>query len=625
MSKKLIKEIFHISRNPISWDKPIGAAICSALPILIGLFCHQIRYGLLASIGGFAYLYMFHEPYAQRMKKMFCVSIGLTLSAALGIFTSPYHVLVVITVGLIGAIVLYICSVLKVVGPGPVFFIMVFMIFSGMELEKQEIPLVLLLFFGVTLFGWGLSMVGYFFNPHGPEVKKIKQLYCVLGQFSEAIGSADTTSIRNKVVKTLKEVEEILMIGYMPWKQSAFFERLVLLDEHANFLFLELSKLHSSQGEMLPIDLTERIKKLSSYIPTIDKSEVEKNQVQHDEIYKELLEIIAGIEKIITMPEEEIKVEVNLVKPSVFKRIKEFFHKDSIICSYSIRYGVVLAISAIIAYQLDVIKPYWITLSCAAVMCRVTIASTLHRGIQRSLGTIIGVFLAVILLSVYPKGLLLVLFNIGLTILTEIAITQNYALATIFITSNAILIAENTTHIYNTMYFAGYRVTNIIIGSIIGIVGTYIISYKSASKRLNSLIAELLRSHARVLVYLQYNHKTDENSIIKQKLDMDFDNLKMAYTYALDELSKKSKKLARLWPAFFALEHMSYLLSKYCVEKGKLNLDEQQLGELVLVYIRMANDIEQNREIQYKKIKKIEEISELCNELSLFQEAYKIR
>ena len=578
MLKKVVKDVFKINRNPISWEKPIGAAICGAFPILMGLLFHQIRYGLLASMGGFAYLYMFYEPYAQRMKKMFFVSIGITASVALGIFTRPY--------------------------------------------EKQEIPIIIFLIFLVTLLCWGVSMIGYFFNPHGPELKKIKQLYLVLGQFSEAIGSRDITSVRNKVVKTLKETEEILVIGYMPWKESAFFERLVLLNEQANFLFLELSKIHSNKNQTLPKELTERIKKISSYLPIDDKIEIEKKQIQHDEIYTELLEIIYGIETIITMPEQE---EVNLIKPSVFHKLKEFFHKDSIICSYSIRYGVVLAMSAVIAYQLDVIKPYWITLSCAAVMCGATIASTLNRAIQRSLGTIIGIFLSIVILSIQPKGILLVLFYMVLTIVIEVAITQNYALAAIFITANAILIAENSAQIYNTMYFAGYRITNIIIGSLIGVVGTYIISYKSASKRINYLIAELLRSHARVLVYLQYSDEEHNGSMIKQKLDMDFDNLKMAYTYALGEFSKESKKLDRLWPAFFALEHMSYLLSKHCIDKGKLTLDEKQLGELVLVYIRMANDIEQNREIQYKNVQEIKEISELCRELSLFQEAYKIR
>lgn len=625
MLKKVVKDVFKINRNPISWEKPIGAAICGAFPILMGLLFHQIRYGLLASMGGFAYLYMFYEPYAQRMKKMFFVSIGITASVALGIFTRPYPILVVVTVALIGAIVLFICGTLKVAGPGPVFFVMIFMMFTGMDLEKQEIPIIIFLIFLVTLLCWGVSMIGYFFNPHGPELKKIKQLYLVLGQFSEAIGSCDITSVRNKVVKTLKETEEILAIGHMPWKESAFFERLVLLNEQANFLFLELSKIHSNKNQTLPKELTERIKKISSYLPINDKTEIEKKQIQHDEIYTELLEIIYGIETIITMPEQEMKKEVNLIKPSVFHKLKEFFHKDSIICSYSIRYGVVLAMSAVIAYQLDVIKPYWITLSCAAVMCGATIASTLNRAIQRSLGTIVGIFLSIVILSIQPKGILLVLFYMVLTILIEVAITQNYALAAIFITANAILIAENSAQIYNTMYFAGYRITNIIIGSLIGVVGTYIISYKSASKRINYLIAELLRSHARVLVYLQYSDEEHNGSIIKQKLDMDFDNLKMAYTYALGEFSKESKKLDRLWPAFFALEHMSYLLSKYCMDKGKLTLDEKQLGELILVYIRMANDIEQNREIQYKNIKEIEEISELCRELSLFQEAYKIR
>lgn len=625
MFKKLVKDVVKINRNPINWTKPIGAAICSGLPILIGLLLNQSRYGILASIGGFTYLYMFNEPYAQRMKKMFLIAIGLTITVALGIIVKPYPTLVVFTVAIIGAGVNFIFGVLKIAGPGSMFFIMAFTMFTGIELSNEEIPLVILLVFLVTMFCWAVSMIGYFFKPHGIELKKVRQLYLVLGEFAEAIGTNDITRSRNKVVSVLRETEELLTNGYRPWKNSFLFNRLVLLNEHANMLFLEMLKISVNTHEKVPVEIIEQIKKIPL---SIQDTESKENFIKLDKInkkftiYENLLKVLYDVEAIINIESQYIGSSINISKVSPLRKLTKSLNKNSIVFSYSIRYGVVLALSATVAYKLNVVKPYWIILSCAAVMCGPTIASTINRAVQRSVGTIIGIFLSIIILSIHPKGILLVIFNMCLTVLVELTIAQNYALAAIFITPNAILIAENSSQIYNTLYFAGPRITNILIGSLIGVIGTYIISYKSASKRFNYLIAELLRSHARALVYLQYNDVKDHINIVKEKIDMDFSNLKTTYISALGEFSKSRKKLEMLWPAIFALEHMNYLILQYYDNNEKLSLDEKKLAELILIYVRMANDIEQQKQIKYSKVNEIEEISELCKELNMFQEAY---
>lgn len=207
-----------------------------------------------------------------------------------------------------------------------------------------------------------------------------------------------------------------------------------------------------------------------------------------------------------------------------------------------------------------------------------------------------------------------------LTAFIELTIGKNYALAAVFFTTNAILIAENSTQIYDLMYFANARITNILVGSLIAFIGTYIISFKSASKRVPNLTANLLMSHMRALVFLNYNDKKEEIINVKEKISMDFMNLEVAYTAALGEFSSSSKKLEIFWPAFSSLEHMSYLLSYFMIEK-KLNLSDEDLSKLILIYARMANDIEQGNKIYYKEEIFIKEISEYCNEFNMFQEA----
>lgn len=71
MKGNIIKGAFAIKKNPLPWPRAICAGICSATPIIIGLLLGNFQYGLIAGIGGFAYLYVWNEPYPQRAKKIF--------------------------------------------------------------------------------------------------------------------------------------------------------------------------------------------------------------------------------------------------------------------------------------------------------------------------------------------------------------------------------------------------------------------------------------------------------------------------------------------------------------------------------------------------------------------------
>lgn len=627
MNISMIKQAFKLNKNPFPWDKAISAAICGGFPVLIGILLNQTRFGLLGAIGGFTYLYVFNEPYAQRVKKIFFIGIGITFSVMLGTLVAPYPSLIVLIVGLIGIIVTFIFGIFKIPGPAAVFFVLSFTMTTGIKVEQSEIPIFIGVVFAASMFSWIVSMAGYFFNPHGPEIKKIKGLYLALAKFAEVVGNDDISSIRNHTVNSLKESEEILTIGYIPWKVSFFFNRLVLLNKHANKMFLEMLELHSNSSEKLPEELIEMIKKLSKGIDLKNGETIaiSKSNKEFDKKYKKLLEIIFDIEAIMNLPLEYIGRGIEISKPSLSTKLVRGINKDSIVFSNSIRSGIVLSISAIVAFNFPFTRPYWITLSCAAVMCGATIMATFHRAIQRSVGTLIGIGLAIIILSFEPKGFMVVVINMCLTALIELAISKNYALAAIFITPNSILIAENSTKIYNVGYFATARITDIIVGSAIGLIGTYIIGRKSASSRLPDLMAKLLRSHSRVIVFLASNNNKNDTSLIKEKMEIDFMNFKMAYNTALGEIPNNQEMLENMWPAFYSLEHGSYLLAQYCTEKGHLDLSDEELSQIILAFETMANDIEQKNEIQPRKIDVINEISEFCEELNILQEALSIK
>lgn len=630
MDKKILKQAFKINKIPFSWEKSINAAICSAFPLVIGILANQLRLGLLAGMGSFSYLYVFHEPYAQRAKKIFFVAIGISLSVALGTLVAPYPLLIILIVGLIGASTTFIFGILNIPGPASMFFVLSFLVVTGMPVNPSEVFIRTFVVFTSGIFAWTISMIGFFIKPHGPEIKVIKKLYLSLGEFSESIGGENINESRNRAVNALKEAEETLLTGYIPWKNSFLYNRLSLLNEEANKLFLEMLELHSNKNTKIPKELTDMIRKLSMAIELKDGEIVEINQPNHEihNNYEKFLQIIYDVQAIINIPLEYIGSSIKISKPSLMMKFTRALNTDSIVFINAVRYGIILSISAIVAFSFPFNKPYWIPLSCASVMVGSTIISTFNRTIQRSFGTIIGLIIAIIIFKLHPQGFMIVIVNMILTAITELFIVKNYALATIFITPNALLIAETSSQIHNITYFATARVTDTLIGVSIGLIGTYIIGRRSASSRLLDFMANLIRSQAQLLTILANNsEKINYESIklAKEKMGIDIMNFKTAYNTALGEIPRNEEMLDMMWPVFFSLEHITYLLDQYCTTKGDLSLSGEDLEELISVLERIAVSVEKKKKITPKRIPIIKEISRVCEEINAVQYALSIK
>lgn len=408
-----------------------------------------------------------------------------------------------------------------------------------------------------------------------------------------------------------------------------FVKPLFLLNEQANELFLEMLELFS-KNISLPEELSEMIRKISMNIEIAD-GETIKIDAPVDSIgneYNNFLRIIYDAEAIINLPLVNIGHVTKVAKPSLKRKFVKAFDRDSIVFINAVRYGLILSISAIIAFDFNFTRLYWIPLSCAAVMLGSTVMSTFHRSIQRSIGTIIGVLIAMVIFSLHPQGFIIVIINMCLTVLTELFIVKNYALASIFITPNALLIAEVSTQTNNIFYFASARITDILVGSMIGLIGTYLIGHRSASSRLPDLMIKLIRSQSKVLIWMASNMKTKkEDSAIKliEKMEISLINFKTAYNTALGEIPNNEEMLDMLWPAVFSLDHICYLIDQMSARKPYLNLSDKELAQLLLVYETIVVAIEEKQLLQTKNIPYIDEIPKICKEINILQEALSLK
>lgn len=142
--------------------------------------------------------------------------------------------------------------------------------------------------------------------------------------------------------------------------------------------------------------------------------------------------------------------------------------------------------SLLVATSLRLDNPYWVPVSCAAVMQGASRRHIWERGINRVVGTFLGAGLAWFLLDLEMSGLTICISIVLLQFIVEILVVRQYAAAVIFITVLTIFLAEGgrqvTEHMEQSIYV---RLFDILLGSIIGAIGGWIIYHNKVRLKLN--------------------------------------------------------------------------------------------------------------------------------------------
>lgn len=158
-------------------------------------------------------------------------------------------------------------------------------------------------------------------------------------------------------------------------------------------------------------------------------------------------------------------------------------------------FGSIMSISLAIGYFFKFDNPYWVPISCAAVMQGLSLYHIRQRMFQRILGTFIGIGLTWIMFYFIDFTPLLICISIViLQLIIELLIVKQYALAVIFITPFTILLNEASSPFFkDPSALIVLRLEQIVIGSILGAIGGWFICkekirYATTINKLKNLI-----------------------------------------------------------------------------------------------------------------------------------------
>lgn len=617
-----MRDAFRIRPLPLQWFRGIGSAISAGIPVLIGALTGHMDYGLCASIGGFAFLYVGNETYRQRAIKLLLVALGMALSFGLGSLTGSIPWLMVLLFGLIGAIAVFCFGAFQVKGPSAMFLILTFAVGTSLPQDLSAVPLRT----GFVLLGggwaWLVAMSGWTMHPHRPETKAVSGAYASLARFLGSVGTEHQYEAQHQAAVSLRNAGQMVAGGELRWRKA--YEptrRLMLLSQKANEIYLTLVDM--ALGHQVQADTATAVKALRSIARDV-RSEAGKNPLGesrlswtgHGSLGGRLAQLIEEAQALLhgtgeapqlALPDEPAN-KLRLILAGAFNR-------HSTLLSTAGRYGIMIAIAAAVAYGLGFHRSYWVPLSCAAVMLGTTAIGTLHRALQRTAGTIIGLLTGGVLLSLKPEGIYVALAMAVLQFIVELIYLRNYALAVIFITPSTLLIAESNHPETAMSYFMSARLVDILVGSAIGLAGVLLLWRRASSSRLPGALAEVIRKEGALMNRILAGGQPAGEASQAAELETALLRVRLLFDAALAESVRQRERISLWWPALAEIQHFGYVLIAAGERALKHREPAETLRKLELAFETLAAAAEQSASPAPVEIPELPSFSVLRDEL----------
>lgn len=155
--------------------------------------------------------------------------------------------------------------------------------------------------------------------------------------------------------------------------------------------------------------------------------------------------------------------------------------------------GLFVGVSLGIAQLLGMRQPYWVPISCLAVIQGMSLRAVWTKQIHRIVGTAAGLLVAWALLSLPLDAWRIAFLMIALAFVIELLVVRHYALAAIFITPLTLLLAE-APHLGETpiapMIYA--RFWDTVLGCLVGLLGGVCLHSPTIRARLDKPLRRLV-------------------------------------------------------------------------------------------------------------------------------------
>ncbi|TCN42260.1 fusaric acid resistance family protein [Rhodococcus sp. SMB37] len=446
-------------------DPTIAVAVRVGVATLIalvggGLLGHQEVAGF-AALGALSSAFLRYEPFPRLATKLACVGVGLVAFAAFGATLGAVGLtmwLQILLLSVAAGVSFWLLTAFRITGPGPVILIFAAAGAAGFAENAADVGLAASAAAVGSAIGWIVAMLPALSHPHSPARIAVARALASVAAL-ESPGAADVATARQHIARA----REVIALGGDPRMRSHSHELLALLDAAEKVV----------DGGSHDTAAARRA--------DFHRFEAELRKVRRD----------------IDIPRSGASVHAI---PSVrgVDRFFGFFVEgvrrlgDRVIVIGVARVVVASLVAGWIAAALGMAHPLWATMGAMAALQGANYRQTVQRAIQRLIGNALGAVLAVVLLVLDLGYWPLVVVIVVLQTVTEMVVTRNYALASVFVTAMALMLTGLGTGIGADVALS--RVLDTLVGVVVGVIVAALTLQRGDRAHLTEVTRELPRN-----------------------------------------------------------------------------------------------------------------------------------
>ena len=206
-----LRRILVFNSGPRRWPFALRAAICMAVPVLLGWAAGDPSAGLIATIGGFTSLYGSGRPYLNRARYLAVIAVSFAAAVALGDWAAATAWSGVLVVTVIAVVAVLFCHALSVGPPGAYMPVLACAAGTGVAAAHQSPWHLGALVLAGGAFSWLAHLVGVLWRPRGPERSAVAAAAGAVANYIET----PTATTRHRAALLLHEAW-VTLVTFQP-------------------------------------------------------------------------------------------------------------------------------------------------------------------------------------------------------------------------------------------------------------------------------------------------------------------------------------------------------------------------------------------------------------------------
>jgi uncharacterized membrane protein YccC len=485
----------------------------------------------MATIGALTSLYASDRPYANRAWVLAGIALSFSVIVTLGVWAQQWPVMAVPLVVVIAMAATFVCHSLRIGPPGAYMFTLACAAATAIPVPVDRVGWLVL---GGGTVSWLVHMSGALIAPRGPETSAVAAAAQAVARFAQTSGIGAKDRARHEAALALYDAWAAL-VTFQPadGRTDNALTRLRALNRELHIIFAACVSADDSLAAT-PETLAKRAREIGAETRTLGE----------------------GV--------NDVQVPLGRLRTSHL--LLENLTLYSPASGVTMRVGIAVAIAGAIGAALSLERAYW-AMAAAVLVLHMGLdwARTLQRGLERTVGTLIGLVLAGAILAVHPTGLWLVATLMCLQFLIEMLVTRNYALAVVFVTCIALVIASDDHALRDPAVLLWARAIDTAIGCGVGLLVHALFGPRGAPVSLHQQIARTLVTAQTALDHVAAADVTSDEALhVRRELQHGIFRLVTSYEANTGGFARDPAIDERMWPTVVATQRLGYKILAAC-------------------------------------------------------------